>query len=90
MKEEMLKELILLGAEAPVRILTEKGEGKDDMRTEISGNTFGIFVAATTLFENITKFIRSKDDNLFKIWASTVVKTLGNAIDDGEGDDDED
>ncbi len=89
--EEMLNELIRMGVDAPVRILAEKDEGlKVQVRSEISGNIAGIFVVSANLFVNITKFIKSEDDDLLGIWASLIVKILGDAVDGGKEDNDED
>ena len=89
--EELLNELIRMGVDAPVRILAEKDEGlKVQVRSEISGNIAGIFVVSANLFVNITKFIKSEDDDLLGIWASLIVKILGDAVDGGKEDNDED
>lgn len=89
--EEMLNELIRMGADAPVRILAKKGRGIDvRVHTELGGSIAGIIIVSAYMFGSITKFIKSEDDDLLGIWASLIVKIPGDAVDGGKEDNDED
>lgn len=74
----------------PVTIMVEKGEGNGaNVQFQIHGDVKGIFVLSVELMSRVAELLKDKDDEIFAMWLSVMLKRLSNVIDSEKRNGDE-
>lgn len=80
--KDLLLSLLKESAKHPVTIMVKKGGGNDaNVQFQINGDATGILVLSVELMSRVAELLKDKDDEIFALWLSVMLKRLSNVVD---------